>query len=123
MRLSIRAWRGNHYVSLSELLLLIGRFFAENQWFVQVQEVAPEPGAELLEACDPAKPLTIDELHRIAAPNIQIVDGQITAIGNDGKIYLLLHAVDSTSWDVETDHTEALSTIREVFSEAIEIPD
>lgn len=121
--LSICAWRGDHYVSLHELLDLIGHFFAECRWSVQVNEVAPEPGAELLEDCDSSRLMLLHELIRISAPNIQVIDGEITAIDNDGNASLLLRAVDSTSWDIETANTEALARVRESFGDAVEIPD
>lgn len=123
MKLSIHAWRASHYVSLAELLLLVEQFVPEKQWFVQIQEIAPEPGAELFESCDPRHPLVMEDLLRLSAPNIQIIDGEIIAVDGDGNSCLLLRSVDSTSWDIETDNMEIIAKIKERFSDAIEIED
>ncbi|RIA31645.1 hypothetical protein DFO61_2370 [Ectopseudomonas oleovorans] len=103
MKHSMSAWRDDHYISLAEILLCIGKSLTDLQWYVKIHEVAPEPGAEQLEALSPAASLSIFQLLHLVTPSIQVIDGEITAKDESGKQQLLLRAVDSSSWDVETD--------------------
>ncbi|MEJ2415814.1 MAG: hypothetical protein P8Y45_02545 [Exilibacterium sp.] len=116
MKLTIPAWKNNHYISLAELLLLIGRFFVNLKWFVRIAEVAPEPGSELIEAIDPMKPIDIFTLLHLVTPNIQIIDGTIVATESEAATpILILRAVDSTSWDIETENNGVETIVREAF--------
>lgn len=124
MKLSIPAWRNDRYVSLAELLLLIGRFFVNSKWYVKVEEVAPEPGDNLIKALDPLNPINIFDLLHIITPNIQIIDGTVIASDFEcSKPLLVLRAVDSTSWDIETEISDVEVIIRSAYPEAQKIID
>lgn len=121
MKLSIPAWEEDRYLSLTELLILFGRYFIKLKWYVRVEEAAPEPGAEKLESLDPLAPIDIFELLHLVSPTIQIIDGTITAKETeDAEPKLVLRAVDSSSWDIETNNIEVLSLARSRFPELFE---
>lgn len=118
MRISIPAWINSHYVSLAELLLLIGQYYPEKDWLVRVEEVAPEPGCERLEAIDANVPMQLWELQGLVKNDVQLVDGEVTARDHQGMC-LRLTAVDSTSWDVETNYEIAILTLFREYPNAI----
>lgn len=115
------AWTGDHYISLAEILLCIGKLLTDLQWYVNINEVAPEPGAEQLEALSPAVPLSIFQLLHLVTPGIQVIDGEITAKDKGGKQLLLLRAVDSSSWDVETDLEHIVRKLEDSYPELTHI--
>ncbi len=121
MKYSLPAWIGDHYISLAEILLCIGKSLTDLQWYVKITEVAPEPGAEQLEALSPAAPLSIFQLLHLVTPGIQIIDGEITAKDKGGKQLLLLRAVDSSSWDVETDLKHIVRALEDSYPELTHI--
>lgn len=121
MKHSMSAWRDDHYISLAEILLCIGKSLTDLQWYVKIHEVAPEPGAEQLEALSPTVPLSIFQLLHLVTPGIQIIDGEITAKDESGEQQLLLRAVDSSSWDVETDLEHIVRTLEDSYPELTHI--
>jgi len=121
MKLSIPAWEEGRYLSLTELLILFGRYFINLKWYVRVEETAPEPGAEKLDSIDPLVSMDIFKLLHLVSPTVQIIDGTITASDtDDSEPKLILRAVDSSSWDIETKNTEVLSIVRSRFPEYFE---
>lgn len=121
MKYSMPAWIGDHYISLAEILLCIGTSLTGLQWRVNIHEVAPEPGTEQLEALSPAAALSIFELLHLVTPGAQIIDGEITAKDKGGKQLLLLRAVDSSSWDVETDLEHIVRALEDSYPELTHI--
>jgi hypothetical protein len=110
--LSISAWDGERYISLAELILLIGSEFINAKWYVDVVDAGLEPGGEELEGLDPNVSIDIFELLRYVAPSLQIVDGKVTAkFQSDGPECLVLQAVDSTTWDIWTSSNKVISII------------
>jgi hypothetical protein len=122
MKISIQAWKNGNYVSLADLLRVAGSFLAEKKWYAQVNEVAPEPGADQLEKIDPGESIDFSELLQRASPNTQLVDGEIFAMDGDYRC-LLIRAVDSTSWDIESDEQLFIDTFTKAYPDAIEIPE
>ena len=119
MKLTFPAWNNERYLSLAELLLLIGRFFINCEWYLRVEEVAPEPGAELLEKIDPKEPIDIFTLLHLVTPEIQIVDGTVVAVElGSHEISLVLRAIDSTSWEIESEKKDIEAIIREKYPDA-----
>lgn len=123
MKLSMPAWKDDRYISLAEILLNIGRSLINMQWYVHIDEAAPEPGAEQLEALSSKTPISIFELLHLVTPSIQIIDGEITA-KDETKTetpYLLLRAVDSTSWDIETNLDYIVLELKALYPELTDI--
>jgi len=121
MKLTFPAWKDGHYICLTELLLLLGRVCINWNWYIRIEEVAPEPGAERLETTDPMTPIDIFTLLHLVTPRIQVIDGEITAMDSEtSEPLLILRAVDSTSWDIETNNKEILAVVKMVYPEAQE---
>ncbi len=121
MNLSIPAWRDEHYVCLAEILLIVGRFITNMQWQIKFDEVAPCEKADELERFDSNARISTYELLHMVTPTIQIVDGEAVATDQFGvEACLLIRAVDSTSWDIETNLVDVLKVIKGAFPEAVE---
>jgi hypothetical protein len=116
MMLTFRAWQEQHYISAAELLLTIGRPLCNLRWRVRIEEVAPAPGAVELEDVGPNKELTTFELLHLVTPDIQIIDGELEGRDqNSDSVVVCLRAVDSTSWDVESDVAAIMEPVRTTF--------
>ncbi|RKH48108.1 hypothetical protein D7Y23_20760 [Corallococcus sp. AB050B] len=66
--ISIQAWRVGHYVSLRELLGVLGPRALDLQWELHLDEVAPYPKARELEAV--AEPLETPALLGLVTPEV-----------------------------------------------------
>lgn len=121
MNLSIPAWKDEHYICLAEILLVIGSFITNMQWQVKFDEVAPCEKTDELECFDSNSRISTYELLHMITPAIQVVDGEVSATDKFGvEICLLIRAVDSTSWDIETNLVDVLKAIKGAFPEAVE---
>jgi len=122
--LTFKAWREDHYVSLSELLLVLGRDILEFNWRLQLDELAPHPMAKVLEEVAPEKLFETLDLLRLVTPDVQIVDGAVRGyIGaSDPSPVVVIRAVDSTSWDVESENSEIIAAIKRAYPDAAELP-
>jgi len=82
---------------------------------MHIWEVAPGPGVEALEALDPSVSLDTLELLHLITPRVQIIDGVIESYDEKEGLILLIRAVDSTSWDIETEDIELLEALQRVY--------
>jgi len=122
MKISIPAWQDGRYLSLAELLRLIRNFVVSFNWSLNIVEMAPEPGAEqVMQLFD--HPLNTAMLLDLVSPDLQIVDGEVVGESRDSTAKFVLRAVDSTSWDIETEMEDAISHIFRLFPTAREIKD
>ena len=120
-RLSWRAWRGDHYIGLAEVLTVLGRITADARWDLELEEVAPGPeGAALEEVAQRPRVGTRDLI--LAAFPGQIIDGTLRGYAGPDETapFLILYAVDSSDWDVETSDEAAYAAVRAAFPEAID---
>ncbi len=119
-RLSIPAWRNGSYVSLAELLLVLGRFVHGFQWRLCVYEAAPGPGASTLETWDPQVSLSTYGLLHLLTPDVQLIDGYVSTIETrpGGQPLVTLRAIDSSSWDIETWDPGIAEAITDQYAEA-----
>ena len=118
--LTISAWRDGQYVSLAELLLVLGRLVLKLEWRVRLVEVAPGPWAAQLEDLSPEDTLNTFQLLHRATPDVQIIDGEIVGFEAQNALIpvLLFRAVDSTSWDIEVEKEEVIAMLRVAYPEA-----
>jgi hypothetical protein len=119
--ISLKAWHNATYVSLAELLIVIGRFVLRLRWKLHLQEVSPGPGSVVLESLWPNRELDTFELLHVVTPSVQIIDGEILGYDSQGKLALTLRAVDSSSWDIETDNQQILRLILEMYPDAVSL--
>lgn len=62
------------------------------------------------------------ELLHMVTPTIQVVEGKVAAIDQLGAgVFLLIRAVDSTSWDIETNLVDVIKAIKDSFPCAVEL--
>jgi len=65
-------------------------------------------------------PMQLRELQDLVSPDLQLVDGEVTVKDLQG-ICLRLIAVDSTSWDVETNCKLAVLALVGAYPNAVDI--
>jgi len=115
MILSIPAWENASYLSLEDILLAIENRCQNFIWRLHVVEAAPEPGAKMLEGIDPKASMNYFDLLDLVTPGLQIIDGEAIAEDVDSDAYVLIRAVDSTSWDIETNMPSVEAAIQQAF--------
>jgi hypothetical protein len=121
---TMKAWHDRHYVNLDELLRVVEPFIVGFTWKSRIEEVAPGPSAQRLEQLDPEQRLPTVELLRLFSPDAQVIDGEFlgySAIEQKSST-LVLRAVDSTWWDIESENEELLALIRRTYPDARPIP-
>ena len=118
------AWKGDRYIGLAELLVVLGGSILDLWWEVDIDEMAPEPGAEALEALTSSGRVQTLELLRRAAPDFQIIDGRLTGYVDEdsGDALVRIAAVDSSSWDVESSFDHMLPALRERYEDLMPLP-
>jgi hypothetical protein len=119
-RVTLRAWRGKHYIGVAELLCALGRVTADAYWQLELDEVAPGPQGDALEALAEGPRTGTRDLILAAFPDGQIIDGRLLAFAADDATdpTLVLHAVDSSEWDVEASDPAVMSAVREALPDA-----
>jgi hypothetical protein len=119
-RVTFRAWRGKHYIGVAELLCALGRVIADAYWQLELDEVAPGPQGDALDALPDGPRVGTRDLILAAFPDGQVIDGRLLAFAapNDAEPLLVLHAVDSSEWDVEAADPAVMAAIREALPDA-----
>jgi len=120
--ISLKAQRGDAYLSLAELLFVLGRPLLKLHWKARVSKVAgpEEVAARLTSVAEEDWLGTFDLLH-LVTPDVRIVDGEVTGYDAQGERILNVRAVDSSWWDVETDDPEILQTLSEVYPDGMKL--
>lgn len=122
MKISMLAWNDDEYISLAEIILAIGWPLRKMIWHIRVEEASIEPGAEALENSCPSDSYSTLQLLRMITPNIQIIDGEIIGTAQDDtEDYIKIEAIDSTHWDIESNITELIESIKNIFPYATTI--
>jgi hypothetical protein len=116
-RVTFKAWHGDHYLSLWDILTELRDVVENLQWRVRIDETAPSPQAERLEAIDHDAWLDTAGLLGIATRDVQVIDGEASGYktAQSGSPYLTIRAVDSTWWDVESDDEGVTRTVMSRF--------
>jgi hypothetical protein len=120
MKLSIPAWRDGKQNSLSDVLDALGRDdILSRNWIAQGVEAArnPRPAREIEAASDTGTPISGQRLLELALARVQLIEGSPLGTSSTGRRPIAVHAVDSTSWDVEGDE-EALRKFAQHFPDA-----
>ena len=119
------AWREHHYVGLAEILRVLGRDGQGLVWRLKLDEVAPDPTSYALEEILPTQVIDTRSLLALVDRNTQIVDGVMTGFdaSNESSPIVIIRAVDSTSWDVESNDEELIARIRRAFPDSRDIPE
>ena len=122
-RVSLRAWRGTHYIGLAELLCALGCTTADALWQLKLDDVATGPEGDNLRAMANGRRISTREIILTAFPDGQIIDGELHAFATpaDSEPFLILYAVDSTEWDLESADLGTIAAIRAAFPEAVDV--
>jgi hypothetical protein len=120
-----RAWEGDRYVTLGDILTALGDLARDLRWKVRVDDVAPGPGAARLEAVDPDTWLDTPDLIGVAGgEDVQVIDGEVAGYRAEAlrAPYLVIRAVDSSWWDVESADDAVADALRSRFSGVEDLP-
>ena len=121
--LSFAAWRDGDYVTLADLLRLLGETIRNYTWKAKIEEVAPHPKAEAFEAMLRNYALNTAELLAVADWDVQIIDGEVIGYADpEQTAAITIRAVDSTSWDILSPDPSILSTFANAYADALPIP-
>ncbi len=119
-------WRGSSGISLLQLLELVGSArVLESQWIIRYADSAGEPQAahELNEFSDSEIRFPGSTLQRLVSKGVQLIDGELSAYEADkDNAWLILRAVDSTHWDVESQDVALLARLKEAIPDAEPLP-
>src|SRR5215472_4560072 len=104
MQLTFRAWQGDRYIGLWDIVTALEDVVANLQWRVRIDEMAPTPGPNRLDDVGPEAWLDTQELIGATANDAQVIDGQVSGYRSRSAASpdLTIRAVDSTWWDVES---------------------
>ena len=120
MIISIPCWTSGRYISLAEILLILGELVVGASWTMRVLEVAPGDGDVELSTWDPAREVTTFELLHLFTPDVQLIDGAIASTLQVGsRPWLCIRAIDSTSWELETQDGAIKEALVRGFGEAV----
>jgi hypothetical protein len=121
--LTFKCWGENVYIPLSEVLLALGHRVLKLKWKVEIAELAPGARTAALEKLGVQQRVgTLELLHHIT-PSVQIIDGEFSAYEPGGRLKLIVRAVDSTWWDIETSDPKILKVVQEQFPDAVPLPE
>jgi hypothetical protein len=115
----LKAWPESRYLGAAEILVVIGRFVLNVTWTLRLEEVAPEPRAVELENLNKKEGVATLELLHHLTPDIQIIDGKLVGHDSSGKFSVIITAVDSTSWEIETDSIDIVEALASYYKEAL----
>jgi len=104
---------------LRDILLVLGDDAERSNWTVrEVECVGGESAAALHQASDRGEPLTWNNLLRLAQRVEQVIDGSFHGrLANESEDWIIIRAVDSSAFDVETDRVEVLVALRAHFNQ------
>jgi hypothetical protein len=123
---TFRAWRGDTFVPLIEVLVAIGSPVLGRQWVLRHTEFAPgwRGSEELHRAGREGASLPTLTLLDLVSDGIQLVDGEL--IGDDPsgeRPPLIVRSARGDDWDVQIDDTTVLTAIRSHFADVRDLPD
>jgi hypothetical protein len=117
--------RGFLKFDLRDILEVLGGKALQSSWEVTQVEVASGGGASVLEACA-LRPERISgtELLAISEQVNQVIEGEFRAYQHhDARPWVVVRAVDSSAYDVETDDRVLLEALRRRFRCVADIPE
>ena len=107
---------------LRDLLACIAPLAAQLSWEVHDLECTGQRANELDALA--ARGLIAGELLIEIAEGInQVIDGEFLGYGNDKRVSVVLHAVDSTCWNIASDRGTVLDALRLRFVNAVDVTD
>ncbi len=115
--------RGILSVSLSDLLAVLQTTIKDSVWTCDYVESTGKASVELHRVCDRKSKLDSESLARLASGLDQVIDGTFSAFrAHQSRPWLIIRAVDSSAYEVETDDAQLLESFRTRFQRVFDIP-
>jgi hypothetical protein len=115
--------RGVLTFDLRDILALVPPASGESTWEVSHVEAVGASAEALHEAADTGARLTDQRLRQIAAGIMQTIDGELRAYRSGARSpWLVIRAVDSSSFDVISDDPALIETLRARFERVTAYP-
>ncbi|MFD5466395.1 hypothetical protein ACFWIQ_26715 [Kitasatospora sp. NPDC127059] len=113
--ISFKAWRGPHYVTVAELLPLLGDSARGLRWRVECEE-RWDLAAEL-ERRSAGEGMDTPTLLALVGPAVQLVDAEATGYA-DGEPVVVLTEFDSTLWEIRVADERLLDRFSDRYPDA-----
>ena len=117
-------WESGASVGLLDILEVLGHRVRQAFWRVRVEEAAPGSEAQRLYALSSRADLVPgDEVLELATHGMQLIDAEL--VGWDQAAtdpWVVIRAVDSTSWDILSIDPAVLERAQQRFAEVAPLP-
>ena len=115
--------RGVLSISLSNLLAILQPTIRDSVWTCDNVESTGKASSDLHRICDIKSKVDSETLVRLASGLDQVIDGTFSAFRpRQSRPWLIIRAVDSSAYDVETDEPRLLDSFRTRFQRVFDIP-
>jgi hypothetical protein len=108
---------------LIDILNTVGEKTARSRWRISDVEASGNSALRLLELCDKKIEISGVELIGIASDLVQVISGRFEAYLDAEEPWLIVRAVDSSEYDVESDDPSVFKKLRQRFSEITVMPE
>lgn len=123
--LTFNAWRGEDFIPLLELLVVVGGDGLDLRWNIEDAEFSGNWAhtGDLHQVSDAAETLTFLQLIDLVSDGVQMIEGRVIARerGSHAAIFCAIQSNRGDSWDVWGPE-RLLSDIRNRFSDADRLP-
>jgi hypothetical protein len=111
-------------LDLKDILWLLGLQAESSEWEISQVEALDGVGAEELHSlADKGTRVSGQELIRLASAVTQIIDGIFRGYQKDtSEPWIIIQAVDSSAFDVQSDDNDVIHRIRQQFRDVVDFP-
>lgn len=110
-------------VNLIAILEIIAPAIATTQWQITNLECLGTTAEKLCQIADNRQLISSELLLKLVAEITQVIDGKFQGyLLNENQPWLIITAVDSSAYDVETVDENILNQIRQQFQQISELP-
>jgi hypothetical protein len=114
--ITIRYSEAKAATRLDSMLTVLGEMALATTWKVRSVECVGAQADRLHAVSDSGSPVHGTDLAEIASGVDQVIDGEFRAYGaGEEEAWLVLRAVDSTSWDVASPREDILNRFRAAY--------
>jgi hypothetical protein len=118
------AWAEGNPIPLVELLELLGERGRHSTWRLRGLEVSPSESAERWHSLsNTGRAVSGNELVALAREEAQLIDGELEGWQGEGqRPWVVIRAIDSTSWDLLCEDQRVLDEALQRFENATLLP-
>ena len=110
-------------INLIDILEIIAPAIATTQWQIINLECLGTTAEKLCQIADNRQLISSELLLKLVAEITQVIDGKFQGyLLNENQPWLIITAVDSSAYDVETVDENILNQIRQQFQQISELP-